>query len=118
MINFDPVAQQDSDTRRAFLRGAIVLVTFAARCAGEVDTLQHHRQLSRVDLDVLHASCRGTNEFEGSGLEPLLHDTKTVSIPENHLRDVAASVEEDEQMATQWLKPELGLDQCSLLSAS
>ena len=86
------------------------MVSFPLRRPSQLDPFEHQRQLRRIDLDVPGAVCGAGYESERSSLEPLLHDTEAVSVPEQKLRNVTSSVEEHEQMSAHDLESQLALD--------
>src|ERR1700710_2288648 len=92
-------------------RSCRVAVAFPALRSRELDAFEHQRKLTGVDLHVLVVSVGGPHEAKCPGLETFSDDTESVAVPEQDLRDVSTSIDEDEQVSTHRREPELRFDE-------
>jgi hypothetical protein len=109
-----PVARQGrkksvgsrSDKRwSASSRGLWPAITFLPLDTGQINAVEDHGQVSRVNLEALAISTLG-RKTEAAFFEPLVPDGITVAVPVEQLEPVAAFVAEDEEMSGQRISSE------------
>src|ERR1700727_902160 len=86
-------------------------VAFAALRRGHVDAGEKQRQVRRAEFEaglpcfVIDAG-RGIELLKGAGLEPLVPDDQTISLPEEDLDAIAAAIEKQKQVAREGILAE------------
>jgi hypothetical protein len=75
----------------------------------EVDPVEQHRELRRVDLDG-HRGRVHVRELERAALEPLIDEDEAALVPQEDLQPVLPSRDEDEEVAGVRVLRELVLD--------
>src|SRR5512135_1986994 len=77
----------------------------------QVDPREEHGQLRRLRFDT--AGTGGVGQLERAGLEPLVPDGQAVAVEIKDLEAIAATVDEEEEMAGQGVLCEAFLDQAA-----
>jgi hypothetical protein len=85
-------------------------VAFSASHAGEIDTVEQHRQLGRLHFDA-RAVIDGFWKHERPEFQPLVPDRQSVPVPVQNFQPVAATIAEHEQMSRQRIVLEKLFDQ-------
>src|SRR5262249_52341954 len=64
----------------------------------EINTVEEHDQIGRLDGDAGRVGITGGWEPEGSAFQPLINDQESVGIPKEQLDPIPASIPENEEM--------------------
>jgi hypothetical protein len=74
-------------------------------CASNIETSEQHRELRRVEHDVVCALAK-TRHPEPAACEPFVIQDESASVPEQDLDPVAAAADEHEQVSCEWIERE------------